>query len=140
MAKYRTGRKAPMVDLTAVLREVLEEYGLEVTKDAAKVLTDLAPEIVTEVKSRSPEGEGSGGKHYADGWKVDRSLDNFSVKVTVYNENKPTLTHLLEYGHRGFPKKDGGRTRDVQGKPHIKKTSDWAEEETMRRLERVLEK
>lgn len=135
--KYRTGRTAPMINLTAILREMLNEYGQEVRKDAANVLNDLAPEIVAEVSYRSPVG--SGREHYAEGWDTDKTTDVFGFsKVIVYNSEKPSLTHLLEFGHRGYPMKNGGRTRDVKGIPHIEPTAKWAEKEAMVRLERKI--
>lgn len=137
MAKYRTGRKAPIVDLTKILKEMLEEYGEEVRQEAGEVLTELAPEITEQVASKSPVGNDP--DHYKAGWTAQRKVDSFGqTRVIVCNENKPTLTHLLEFGHRGYPLKNGGRTRDVKGIPHIKPASKWAEEEAVKRLERKL--
>lgn len=139
MAKYRTGRKAPMIDLTKILRDVVEEYGEEVREDVTKALTEIAPDIVAQVKNKSPVGNDT--EHYADGWTVQQTTDKLgTTKVTVYNSTKPTLTHLLEFGHRGYPLKNGGRTRDVKGIGHIKPTAEWAEKEAVKAIERTIEK
>lgn len=138
MAKYRTGRKAPMIDLTKVLRDVVEEYGEEVRQETVKALNETAPEIVNMVKDKSPVGNDV--EHYADGWTVEKTTDKLGTsKVVVYNSTKPTLTHLLEFGHRGYPLKNGGRTRDVKGIGHIKPTAEWAEKEVVKAIERKIE-
>lgn len=138
MAKYRTGRKAPMIDLTKIVRDVVEEYGEEVRKETARTMAKMAPEIVNEVKAKSPVGNDS--EHYAEGWTLRQETDKLgTTKVTVYNATKPTLTHLLEFGHRGYPLKNGGRTRDVKGIGHIKPTAEWAEKEVVKAIERNIE-
>ena len=140
MAKYRprygNKTKSQVIDLTAILRDMLEDYGEEVRQDAVEVLNELAPEIVHEVAANSPEKTGE----YAKGWKSEKTTNAFGTKtVIVYNAEKPTLTHLLEFGHRGFPLKNGGRSPDVKPHPHIAKVQKWAENEAVERLERKIQ-
>lgn len=129
--------KSTVIDFTKIMNNILTDYGDEVRQEAAEVLTDLSDKVVTEIKSKSPRGEGT--QHYADGWTAERAKDKFGTdRVVVFNQTKPTLTHLLENGHRGYPLKNGGRTRDVPGKKHISPTQKWAEKEAMKELERRL--
>lgn len=129
--------KSTAIDFTAILRDMLEDYGEEVRQDAIEVLGELSTDIVREVKEGSPVGTGT--EHYADGWTADRHLGKYGEdKVIIYNATKPTLTHLLENGHRGYPLKNGGRTQDVKGVKHIAPAQKWAENEAVARLERKI--
>ena len=125
-----------MIDLTAIMRDMLKEYGEEVTTEAVEVLNDLAPEIVREVASTSPENSGE----YSKGWTAEKASNILGEKkVIIHNAEKPTLTHLLEFGHRGYPMKNGGRTPDVKAYPHIAKAQKWAANEAVSRLERKIQ-
>lgn len=137
MARYKTGRKVPAVDLGKVLKDMLEEYGQEVREEVSEVLDDMGPDIAKKVASKSPVGGDT--EHYKDGWTYEVKTDVYGqAKATIYNSTKPTLTHLLEFGHRGYPLKNGGRTPDVKGIPHIKPAQEWAEDEAVKRIERKL--
>lgn len=135
MARYGNKTKSQVIDLTKILNGILDEYGEEVRADTVKVLDDMAPQIVDKVKELSPKRYGE----YANGWTAERTTNSLgSISVIIYNADKPTLTHLLENGHRGYALKNGGRTRDVRGRKHIKPTEKWAEEKTIKELERKL--
>lgn len=130
--------KSTAMDLTKVLAGILEEYSEEVHDEAVLTLGQLAPEIVDQVKMKSPKSENA-GDHYANGWVAERTTDSRgTVKVLIWNKDKPTLTHLLENGHRGYPLKNGGRTRSVDGIKHIAPTQKWAEKRAVKELERRL--
>jgi hypothetical protein len=67
----------------------------ETIKAEAKKLAKQAKE---ELKSSSPKSK-KDRTHYADSWKVKTTEYTGKIEVTVYNEKKPGLTHLLEYGY-----------------------------------------
>lgn len=136
MAKKRV--KTIGTELTAIMRDMLEEYGDEVKAKATETLQKMGPEIALQVKDKSRQFKGTGT--YADGWTSKTEVDNKgTVKEIVYNAKQPTLTHLLEYGHRGYPLKNGGRTRDVKGRPHIAPVYKQAIEDAVKQIERKLE-
>lgn len=124
-------RKRPIIELSKAVNEVLEEYGKEVETTVAKVIPDVAQETVEKLNT-SPTPIKTG--EYASGWTETQTVSALGkVTVNVYNEKKPTLTHLLEYGHAI---RRGGRTiGNVRGIKHIKTRSEYAEERLMKRVE-----
>lgn len=139
MARAKGGNhtKALTIDLTAILFDILSEYGADITRDAYAVMKDDAPKVVDRLRDTSPKRYGE----YAGGWTAE-TVENMKgeSRLTIYNKSKPTLTFLLEKGHRGFVKKDGTRTRDVKGKKHIAPAQQYAEEIIMTDLEKRLKK
>lgn len=121
-----------MIDLGEVVQEILEEYGSEVEGIVAKSLPEVAEKTVNLLHSSSPKHTGK----YAEGWTYETTMNKLGREtVIVYNEKKPTLTHLLEFGHQGFALKDGGRTRDVGKREHIKPRRDYAEDLIVKKIE-----
>lgn len=127
-------RKAPIIDLAKAVNEVLEEYGREVETSVAKVIPDVARDTARQLNSSSPGLTGE----YASGWTETQTTSSLGkVTVNVYNEKKPTLTHLLEYGHALVR---GGRTvGNVRARKHIQNRSDYAEEQLMKKVEGELQ-
>ena len=123
-------RKRPIIDLAKAVNEVLEEYGREVETTVAKVIPDVAQDTARQLNSSSPSLTGE----YASGWTETQTTSSLGkVTVNVYNEKKPTLTHLLEYGHALVR---GGRTvGNVRARKHIQNRSDYAEEQLMKKVE-----
>ena len=112
--------KTSVIDFTAVVAEVVKEYGEEVKADAQKVCKQISPEIVAQLKQRSPRTKYA-HEHYAEGWTYDVTTNSYgTVRVTVYNATKPQLTHLLENGHEVVAKgKHYGRTNGEKEPFHI---------------------
>ena len=89
----------------------LSEYvdGLEEALEAD--IAQAAEIAKDELRSTSPRRP-RGRARYWSGWRVDiEELDRSRVvggtRARVYNMNKPTLTHLLEYGHDIVRKRNG---------------------------------
>lgn len=109
-------------DLADTLAEELAGYSQEVTDDLKREVTQVAKEMVAELKVTSPHASGD----YAKGWSVTTEHESAQdIRLRVLNRKKPQLTHLLENGHA---KVSGGR---VEGKPHIGP----AEQSAVRKLE-----
>lgn len=97
-------------DLADTLAEELAGYSQEVTDDLKREVTQVAKEMVAELKVTSPHASGD----YAKGWSVTTEHESAQdIRLRVLNRKKPQLTHLLENGHA---KVNGGR---VEGKAHI---------------------
>lgn len=82
-------------DFENELRGVLAEFGTAANDAVVATLEEAGKQGVKEVKQRTAAA-GIGGKRYKSGLKYDRE----GYKVTVYNSDQPTLTHLLEDGHQ----------------------------------------
>ena len=79
---------------------ILDEWEDQFTTKEERVRQEVALETVERLKRTSPEKTGE----YAKGWEAK----NTAGIITVYNAEKPSLTHLLEFGHA---KVNGGRGR-----------------------------
>lgn len=132
----KSHRKAPIVDLAKIVNEIVAEYGEEVERDVAKILPEVAENVVNELHTNPTPVETG---EYRQGWTMSPETNALGrVTVTVYNKNKPQLTHLLEFGHA---LKRGGRTiGQVAPKKHIQKRSDYAEKLLMKKVEEQLQK
>ena len=128
--------KTTVIDFREVVAEVMQEYGEEVEADARKICTQIAPEIVRELKTSSPRSSYA-HEHYAEGWTYDLTTNSYGVvKITAYNATKPQLTHLLENGHEVVAKgKHYGRTK---GEKHIAPVQKWAVERVIKELEKAI--
>ena len=116
------------MDLSKEIKDILEEYGEEVSDAMKEIVPKVAKDAVKKLRSDSPKNSGG----YARGWTQKTEKGNFTISSTVYNSKKPGLPHLLEYGHA---KRGGGRTRPIQ---HIAPVNDWVAEEVVRKIEEEL--
>ena len=114
--------------------EIVKEYGSEVAKDTNEVVQEVAEEAQKKVRqlAKSKFKRFHKRKPYVNGWRLKVDWTRFGIEATVYNANKPQLTHLLENGHA---KVNGGR---VDGRPHINPVNEWVQEEVVRRVEKRL--
>ena len=113
---------------------ILDDYSKEVRRAVNNAQDKIAKEAVSKLKNTSPKKTGK----YAKGWAVKRKKGSGGiVDVTVYNKNKPQITHLLENGHRvDNGKGEYGRFNGIK---HIAPVADWANDELPREIERELE-
>ena len=136
-------KKRPRIDLREVVDTVLAEYGEEVERICAQALPEVADDVVRELKRTSP-GDGQSGRPYSRGWTYKVETSSFGrITVRVYNENKPQLTHLLEYGHalvKGGRLGMGGQViGEVGAFPHIRPRKELAERELIKKVEGELQ-
>lgn len=127
----KSHRKAPSVDLAKIVGDVLNEYRDEVERSVAKIIPDVAEDVVQELHT-SPTPILTGD--YAKGWTYTQETSAFGrVSVKVHNKTDWQLTHLLEWGHA--LKRGGREIGRVQAYPHIKQRNDNAEKLLMKKVE-----
>ncbi|MCM1232953.1 MAG: HK97 gp10 family phage protein [Ruminococcus flavefaciens] len=116
-------------DLASAVNEAMSEYR-DLTEETLKsAVTEVAKETKDIAKSGSPSLSGK----YRKGWATKKTVDSSGqISITVYNQARPGLTHLLEKGHA---KRGGGR---VSGTPHIAPAEDYAVTELEARIRREL--
>lgn len=72
------------------------------------IIMSAGKELAREIEYKSPKRTGK----YAKGWTS--KYDKNKKESTIYNEESPTLTHLLEFGHLTKNKKR------LSPNPHIR--------------------
>ena len=104
-------------DLGAVVAQTLEEFSEEVAVQVRENVDAVAKQAARELKNTSPKKTGE----YAKGWsKRTIYYKRGRYVVQAYNRKKPSLTHLLEYGHKTL---DG---KTVPAKQHIRPVAEKA--------------
>ena len=121
-----------------IVQKYLYDYRDGVQEAAFEAIDEVSKEAVKKLKRESPKRTGK----YAKGWTRKVEKGRLHVAVTVYGKKPETyaVAHLLEYGHRGFAKRDGSRTPEVKAEPHIADVEKWAMTETEDRILTKLEK
>lgn len=111
-------KKVKAEGLSKAITDTLEAYSQEVTDQIKEDVRQTAKECVKEIKAKAPVDDGD----YKKGWKTKVMYESRDdIRIDVYNSKKPSLTHLLEFGH---VKASGGR---VEGKEHIYPAAQQAE-------------
>lgn len=100
-------------DVEKYMLEMFVKYGEEVVDISKKCTDKLAPRIKPEIKGYSQKG-GQLYKTgvYKTGWGVKTVKKKGIYQIKTYNRKKPTLVHLLEFGHRP----------NARSFPHVRKT------------------
>lgn len=111
-------------DLTKEIARALQEYSTEVEEGLEEAKVEVAKDTVKRLKQTSPKKTGD----YRKGW----ARKKVGTAQVVHNRTNYQLTHLLEYGHA---KRGGGR---VAGIPHISPAEEWANDEYLKRVEKVI--
>lgn len=92
------------------LKDVLNNFTNEVADATKKAARETASLCAAELRKTAPKRTGE----YAKGWRSKQDSRS-PVGCVVYNNTKPSLTFLLEYGHATV----GGAERKG-ARPHIK--------------------
>lgn len=117
------------VDINNLSREIANEvrvYTESVKKEIKKKERKLAKEAVKDLQDKSPKRYGE----YAKGWKSKTAQVGNTI---IYNDTKPYITHLLEYGHLS---RDG--TTHVRPIEHIESVSTWLTTKYVREVEKII--
>ncbi len=119
------------IDLERAVRDILQDYSVEVSKAAAEAVQEVTKEATKKLRQTSPKRSGKYGKGWAS--KVEKTAT--TAEATVYGKTGTyQLAHLLENGHA---KRGGGR---VNGNTHIKPVEDWAISEVEKRIREKVER
>ncbi|WP_340014653.1 HK97 gp10 family phage protein [Paenibacillus sp. FSL K6-1318] len=120
-----------MVSLDNLANEItsaVKTYTEDVTSGIEKELDKTSRKVTKDISANSPKKSG----RYAAGWARKKVSDGSGLRYSVYNKNKPGLTHLLENGHA---KRRGGR---VAGKPHIRPAVDRELPDMVNRIKSII--
>lgn len=119
------------IDMFAeTVKEILQTYADTTAEQMNEIADSVSKETLKKVRADSPKKSGE----YKRGWARKADKKKAVNEYTIYNKNKPQLTHLLEKGHkvRPEPKKPTKKTY-VEGREHIGPAEEWASEEMVRR-------
>ena len=118
-------------NLERAMRDILQDYSVEVAKAAEEAVTEVSKEATKKLRQTSPKRSGKYGKGWAS--KVEKTAT--TAEATVYGKTGTyQLAHLLEHGHA---KRGGGR---VNGNTHIKPVEEWAISEVEKRIREKVER
>jgi len=136
----RKSKRANLINLDAVIGELLADYGdlvYDTLADAVEDVTQDATKKLHEVDTFRTSGHAYGP--YSGDWMNEaETYSRIHQKRVVYNDTHYRLTHLLENGH--VIRNGTGRTYGRTGKyPHIDTVQDWAVEELRNRIKRKIE-
>lgn len=129
-------------DLTSQMKEIVDEYTVEVAEALETSVNTVKKQVIRKLKDTSPRRPGHG--EYARSWtsrkEGKRARGTFlgGVNVTVYNREHYRLTHLLEHGHVVRNKK--GTYDRAPAYPHIGPAEELAIEELPKEFEKELNK
>ena len=119
-------------NLERAMRDILQDYSVEVAKAAEEAVTEVSKEATKKLRQTSPKRKG----RYARGWTSKVEKTTTTVDATVYGKTGTyQLAHLLEHGHA---RRGGGRK--VDGIVHIKPVEDWAISEVEKRIREKVER
>ncbi len=124
-------KKVTLDNLGDAIKQLLDEYGDDVSSNMDKITKEVGKKGVQALKSESKAKFGTSrtrSKKYANTWTSTTETSRLYTTVTIHN-SQAWQPHLLENGHA---KVGGGR---VQGREHIRPI----EEEIIRDYERELE-
>lgn len=117
-------------DLREVVNAVLHEYQFEATEELFEAVDEVSKEAVKKLRAESKNAYPN-SKKYHKGWTRTVEKGRLRRGYIIHGKTAETyaLAHLLENGHA---KRGGGRR--VEGKPHIAKVNEWAQDEAFDRV------
>lgn len=119
-------------NLERAMRDILQDYSVEVAKAAEEAVTEVSKEATKKLRQTSPKRKG----RYAKGWTSKVEKTAATVDATVYGKTGTyQIAHLLEHGHA---RRGGGR--NVGGIEHIKPAEEWAISEVEKRIREKVER
>lgn len=117
-------------DFSKELAKALSEYTNDVKDEIKKEVKNTATEMVKDLRTSKNTPKRTG--EYAKGFTKKKGSND--SEYIVYNNKKPSLTHLLEKGHA---QRGGGR---VKAYPHIEPAYNKAVEKLEGNIEKLIVK
>lgn len=114
--------KLDLSDFEREAVEALEEMAEDVEAEVEGILDEAGEDLLSRLHRDSPRKTGQ----YAAGWAETRETRVGGTVRIIRNEDKPQLTHLLEYGRRG-----------AAARPHIRPSLEAVSEDMNTRLEQL---
>lgn len=103
------------------LKEFFEDAAEDIVETTEEILDEASSSLIVRLHRTSPFETGE----YRDGWVETRESRVGGTVRVIKNDNKPQLTHLLEYGRQG-----------AKAIPHIRPGLVAVMEELDKKLER----
>lgn len=117
-------------DLYDIIKKQFQTYTDDVVKDIKKSARKISLNAMREVKGIAPQKTGVYSQH----WSRDFIEKGDGIYIMVKQTKKPTLTHLLEDGHKS---RNGSR---VEGIKHIAPVEEKANAEFSKKIDEIIQK
>lgn len=118
------------IDLYAIIKQQWRTYSEPVINEIKKSATKIGTGAVRTVKEKSPVKTGE----YAKSWTRHTIKSDDGIYIRIHQKKKPTLTHLLESGHKS---RNGSQVKAIK---HIEQTEIDANNELSNEIDRIIEK
>ena len=120
-----SNQRIKIYELGQAVEDALTEYTQQFKSALKAECTSEGKDVAHYLRTTTPKLP----SHHTSGCPHMTSYETAdNIRVTVYNNKKPQLAHLLEYGHA---KVNGGR---VEGKAHIRPAEERAEKQLLGRV------
>lgn len=117
-------------DLYDIIKKQFQTYTDDVVKDIKKSAKKISLNAMREVKEKSPQDTGE----YSQKWSRNTIEKDNGIYIMVRQTKKPTLTHLLEDGHKS---RNGSK---VAGRKHIAPVEEKANAEFSQKVDEIIQK
>lgn len=106
------------------VEKILDQFLRDVQGDMRAAVQEGGRAAVDFLRANSPRDSGE----YTQGWRyrTEAGLGPTGYYVRVFQAAKPSLTHLLEFGHREYDFGGNATGGTVPAHPHIEPAADVA--------------
>ena len=117
-------------DLYVLIEKQFKTYTAEVRRKIKQACRRISLNALHEVSQKSPQKTGEYSKY----WGRNFIEKDDGIYIMVHQKKKPTLTHLLEKGHKS---RNGSK---VAGIEHIAPVEKKANEEFSKKIDEIIQK
>ncbi len=121
-------------ELGPAVEKILDQFLKDAQGDLRAAVQEGGRAAVDFLRANSPRDSGE----YANGWRcrTEAGLGPTGYYVRVFQAAKPSLTHLLEFGHAEYDFGGSATGGTVAGRPHIEPAADVAAQAIVREASR----